>query len=42
MVTLLISVPIPLADDDNETIEVIASVIARVRMPTEEIQVNNP
>lgn len=42
MVTLLISVPIPLADDDNETIEVIASVIARVKARTEEIQVNNP
>lgn len=42
MVTLLITVPMPLADNENETTEVLASVIARVKARTEEIQVNNP
>ncbi len=42
VVTLLIAVSIPLADDDAETNEVIASVVARVKARTEQIQVNTP
>ncbi len=42
LVTLLITVPVPLADNDAEITEVLASVVARVKARTEQIQVNTP
>jgi hypothetical protein len=41
LVTLLISIPVPLADDDLETTEVLASVVAQVRMRTEPVPVTD-